>query len=435
MAFGTFSFINIMETRIHTFSISYDPNYMIISTEKDNEFIFYNANTHYALRCNELELHLLDLVYKYNDADYISHKVDKKYKEQVKIACQHIIDSEMLLTEHISENSLETYCIPSVYYLHLTYRCNLACTYCYNKDIRKNNKELSFEEWKTIIDKIIPHAVSLTLTGGEFFLYHDLLKLLRYIKEQKQSLHINCISNCMHDFSQTYFQEILAYIDTITFSCDSINSSKDRNGFDPELFRNNIKYLKEHNKEVEISISTTLSNATIKDIQATNQFAQENRCPIREVPLLPMEISQITNMVPIDTFKQMIYNENRNSTSKKALNKKQIRCGAARSTCSIDPQGNVYPCHLLHYQTFFMGNLLDEEIQNLRFINADKGKINDYIPNIDEISDCQSCKIRYICGGGCIATAYLLQGSMKNRNKLMCPYNYEIAMEKLRNIP
>ena len=42
---------------------------------------------------------------------------------------------------------------------------------------------------------------------------------------------------------------------------------------------------------------------------------------------------------------------------------KQIRCGAAKTVCSIDAIGNVYPCQTLHYEGFFMGNLLVPEIR------------------------------------------------------------------------
>lgn len=78
----------------------------------------------------------------------------------------------------------------------------------------------------------------------------------------------------MHDFSEERFQTILAYIDSITFSCDSVYAEKDRKGFNPDLFQNNIKYLKTHHPKTGISISTTLSNATVNDVKATTQFAK-----------------------------------------------------------------------------------------------------------------------------------------------------------------
>lgn len=79
----------------------------------------------------------MDLVYKYKSADYIADKVNEKYKEQVRTACLKIIDSKILSTEKFSEDKTDTICMPSIYYIHLTYKCNLSCTYCYNKDIRK----------------------------------------------------------------------------------------------------------------------------------------------------------------------------------------------------------------------------------------------------------------------------------------------------------
>ena len=131
----------------------------------------------------------MDLVYKYKSADYIADKVNEKYKEQVRTACLKIIDSKILSTEKFSEDKTDTICMPSIYYIHLTYKCNLSCTYCYNKDIRKNKKELALEQWKKIIDKIVPYASSITLTGGEVFLCQNLLNLVQYIKEKKNYFH------------------------------------------------------------------------------------------------------------------------------------------------------------------------------------------------------------------------------------------------------
>lgn len=46
-------------------------------------------------------------------------------------------------------------------------------------------------------------------------------------------------------------------IDNITFSCDSIEKEGERKGFNPELFRKNIEYLKNNKPNLKIGISAT----------------------------------------------------------------------------------------------------------------------------------------------------------------------------------
>lgn len=108
---------------------------------------------------------------------------------------------------------------------------------------------------------------------------------------------------------------------------------------------------------------------------------------------------------------------------------KKSRCGAAKNTCSIDPVGNVYPCQSLHFEEFLMGNILRQNIEELRYQDEEE-----CIPCIDEISECSKCKVKYICGGGCLASSYELNKRKLGRNKWLCPYNYDIAIKKLESI-
>jgi radical SAM protein with 4Fe4S-binding SPASM domain len=72
--------------------------------------------------------------------------------------------------------------IPFRYFLELTYRCNLACPYCYVGKER-NKIELSTEEWRRVIDQI-PFYSIVTLVGGEPLLRNDFQELLAYTSKK-----------------------------------------------------------------------------------------------------------------------------------------------------------------------------------------------------------------------------------------------------------
>ncbi len=66
--------------------------------------------------------------------------------------------------------------VPLRYFFELTYRCNLACPYCYVGLDRKKD-ELTLQEWKNIINQI-PFYSFVTLVGGEPLVRKDFLDIM-----------------------------------------------------------------------------------------------------------------------------------------------------------------------------------------------------------------------------------------------------------------
>lgn len=95
--------------------------------------------------------------------------------------------------------------VPQSLTLELTFRCNLSCVMCPldlprfmhdgdKKDFVKERKavELTSEEVHRIIDDIASFGLkNLTLTGGEVFLRHDILEIVKHVKQTPMKLCIN----------------------------------------------------------------------------------------------------------------------------------------------------------------------------------------------------------------------------------------------------
>jgi uncharacterized protein len=64
----------------------------------------------------------------------------------------------------------------------------------------------------------------------------------------------------------------------------------------------------------------------------------------------------------------------------------------------INPDGNVYPCHVYANQDYYFGNIYEKNLKEI--INSKK-----YLDlrgiNVDKIEKCRECAMRYLCGGGC----------------------------------
>lgn len=120
---------------------------------QDRCYVVYNSVNHSVAKLSKVEFLLLDLLYKYGDPDYISSNVDKIYS----IPICDLLKKDSVLKLIDTDNSQEQPCeykektIPSTYYLHLTNRCNLKCTYCYNQKQRSKKEELPFEKMENYL--------------------------------------------------------------------------------------------------------------------------------------------------------------------------------------------------------------------------------------------------------------------------------------------
>ena len=78
------------------------------------------------------------------------------------------------------------------HYIFPTLRCNLDCDYCFNKSVpvRKKYSEMKFMDWKQIIDSW-ENVQEIFLSGGEPFIYPDILPLLEYLIDKKYMITIN----------------------------------------------------------------------------------------------------------------------------------------------------------------------------------------------------------------------------------------------------
>ncbi len=405
-----------------------DPSFLLLESNGGG-YTFYNSIRHIGCRLTSVEVKILDLLYTYKDTEYILSGIADSHKAVVKNALNFIIDNGLLSTEPLEEpRKKDNVTVPSNYYFHLTYRCNLKCSYCYNKEIRRNNfTEIGLDGWKTIIDKIAPYAKFITMTGGEFMLHKDCLEIVKYIRQSIPGVYLAGISNGMHDYKREKLENLFGYFNAMSFSCDSLEREGQRKGFQPERFVSNFEWVKSRFPKLKLTIASVQTKHNMEDIKATARFCNSHECSFDKTIIIPENISDISDMPTIEQ-QDLMTECNENSSEIKKLNSARFRCGAGKNTCSIDPTGNVYPCQSLHYREFLMGNILNSDINDLKYVRDN----SECMPSVDNVRVCSSCKVRYLCGGGCLATGYRTNGRRLDRNHLTCHLNYINSIEKLK---
>lgn len=401
----------------------------IIKKENNNCFLFYNSIRHFVCRLSELDLIIFNLIYTYHDYYIIKENLDKQYIPYFEGIYNATVKSRALSMESLNTSTTASLIYPSTYYLHLTYKCNLDCIYCYNKEIRTHFEDLKLEEWKSIIEKISPYAKRIILTGGEPFLSNKLADIIRYIRDQNTSVDIEIISNCMTNFEHyPYVKSVFEHINKITFSCDNITGkNQQRINFNSNLFKYNINYIRTQFKNLAVTISSVYSKGNYSELKKIKSFSSKENVTFKSVLMVPNNINDVSLLPLYDEFIKTL------PKLSKKIDIIRKYCGAGMGVLSIDPQGNVYPCQSLHSEKFKLGNLLTNSLNTI-LKNPLLKYIKEYF-NIDYIPVCKDCNLKYICAGGCRAATLNTETDPTKYPRILCKYYKAMAMNKLSNIP
>ena len=92
------------------------------------------------------------------------------------------------------------------------------------------------------------------------------------------------------------------------------------------------------------------------------------------------------------------------STLSAARQKRRCKCAVGGSELSISETGDIYPCQLLHYPQFLIGNTHKHKVSELHQKSRMITECSKMV--VDNISGCSDCFLRYVCGGACRARAF-----------------------------
>jgi len=141
--------------------------------------------------------------------------------------------------------------------LHFTDFCNYHCKHCF---VKKENYELSFDELKTIVDKIHKYFSDnnikgrINLAGGEPLMSRNIDKLIEYISSK--NIDVSIITNGYY-LDDAFIERHINQISTIGISVDSLDY--DTNIKIGRCFKANVL-----SKEQLIHICNKIRNSGIK---------------------------------------------------------------------------------------------------------------------------------------------------------------------------
>lgn len=304
--------------------------------------------------------------------------------------------------------------LPSPYRmdLALTYRCQNDCDHCYNET--KEKKELSVEQWKTIISRLwdegIPHIV---FTGGEPTLYPGLDQLIAKSEEFGQVTGL--ITNGRSLGKPGYLRELVKLgLDHVQITV--LSNSEDRHDKltgATGSWKETIQGLKTALAEdLYVSTNTTIMRKNLKDVEATMRFLIE--LGVKNIAFNVIIRSGKGESVEGISFDEMcgILKRLKAIGDESGINMIWYsptpycefnpvnqgfgikQCTACSINMAVEPDGTVLPCQS-YYEP--LGNILTdpwEKIWNHSLCKEIRERTN-----LD--AKCEDCQLRQVCGGGC----------------------------------
>lgn len=285
--------------------------------------------------------------------------------------------------------------------IHLTQRCNLACSHCYadSSPVADTGGQLTPQRWKELITEFARHGGERVLfTGGEALLYKGCDELLLHSKAE--GLHVTLFSNGF--LVERHLEAIRRACDVVQISVDGADAEandpiRGEGSFEQAVHA--IDVLAEAG--VPVRVSTVLMEQNLASIRDRfDDFA--GRWDGRKVDfrlgnglITHGRGENVEDALTHDQAREVIDRLERRwaEFGRAETFRRTTGCGYCEQVV-VGQDGKVHPCHLLdgaiaHVDELPFGELLDR----LRSTKAEY--------DVDHTLGCNLCDIRYLCGGEC----------------------------------
>ncbi len=301
----------------------------------------------------------------------------------------------------------------------LTYACNLQCVHCLSSSGQRDERELSTEEAKKILDDLRDLQVFyINIGGGEPMVRRDFFELLEYSVANGIGVKFST-NGAFIDEEKARRLAAMDYLD-IQISLDGVDAATNdavRGEGSYDMAIRAMENLKAANFG-QFKISVVVTRHNVSQLDQFKALADHYGAQLRITRLRPAGRGADTwhELHPTNGQQREIYNWllkhgenvltgdsffhlNALGESLPGLN----MCGAGRVVCLIDPIGDVYACPFVIHDEFKAGNVRDEG----GF--AKVWKQSDLFLSLREPQSagaCASCGAFDACQGGCMAAKF-----------------------------
>lgn len=277
-------------------------------------------------------------------------------------------------------------------YLHVTKACNLQCIYCYFSAGKPMGKELATEEMVLVLQDIrLLRPKRVVFTGGEPLLRRDIIELVELCKSIGFKGHL-CITTNGTLINDINVQGLVHNFHEIRISIDGpeeINDAMRGKGSFQKVMRAFEYVLKAGGDPIAFIAVTSLNLPHLKRFMGyllSNGVSNIHISPLK----LAGRADDETMLGDLEAIKRMADEFWRETFGLRLKNhrKEAFNCGVGRFL-TVYPDGHVYPCHLLAFPEFCIGNVREQKLRSIyndsQLMNKLKGL------HFSEIAQCADC--------------------------------------------
>jgi len=348
-------------------------------------------------------------------------------------------------------------------WLNISHICNMHCIYCFAGcgDYGKKKSLMEEKTAKEAVDFLFDSRKKgaknrIVFFGGEPLLNFPVLKECVIYAEKKSRENGSKVSFYLITNGTLFNPEIISFVSEhkigVQFSLDGpadvhdvLRKYTNGTGTYDTVYNNILLLAKEGSNPVAVRATITHYNCEISKIyQLLHRMGLGNIgiTPVQageddDFSLKPEDITKIKeeyNSIAgaiLQSIKSNAQDIDLNCFSPyflQLLRKRKTRyyCGSSFNFLTVTPDGRIYPCHRMISQgDYDMGSLSDGVIipDSLKNFGA---------LSVDDKLICSKCWAKYLCGGGCSASALYTSGQIETPDNTFCEINKAIIENALK---
>lgn len=316
----------------------------------------------------------------------------------------------------------------------ITLACSFSCKYCGSKGGQARNHELITEECLEIVRQLSDLGCKrVSLIGGEVFMRHDWLSIVRELIER--NIRVSIVTNG-YLFTEKLINEIKETgIESIAVSLDGPEEIHDtyRQMGSYQRANSAIDILTENN--ISVSVISTLNSKNVLYLEMFYEYLKSK--PIRAWQLQacsPMgnamnsgidyhfDFSRVISFIEanmneapfsIGIADNIGYFGEYEGCMRGNLSGRAVfsGCRAGLSSIGIDSVGNVRGCESMYDDCFIEGNLREQTLKEI-WESPHTFAYNRHFSSDLLTGACGNCKYGIVCAGGCRSYNYFTHGKL-----------------------
>lgn len=300
----------------------------------------------------------------------------------------------------------------------LTSFCNSKCKHCYNCSSNDNLEHLSFDQAKSIVDKLSKNGVkSINYGTGESGLVVYFWDLVEYVARKNIIQGLTSNGSSVTEKTIKYVKEYMNDIDISIDYPDEFRNNEFRGSKHAwEWAVNACNLLKQNNINFSIVTCMHSKNSDYRTIDNFLRFAKKYDCDWRINWFKPTGRGKINKEFKLDPIK--VHNIFKYIVEKSIIIalpdpyfssitgiNSRIASPCGSDSFRITPDSLVVPC--VYFTKEFKGiSILDNDFKNV-IVSDSMQKVRQR-----DIPFCKRCEFYKTCGGGCVSRAFLEYGSI-----------------------